>query len=50
MVMIRAIAVILNAILALVMLYGIYENQGRDVGFHIFLMLLFVLNITLIWR
>ena len=50
MVLIRAIAVILNAMLALAMLYGIYDNQGRDVGFHIFLMLLFVLNITLIWR
>ena len=50
MVMIRAIAVVLNAIFALVMLYGIYENQGKDIGFHIFLMLLYVLNITLIWR
>ena len=48
--MIRAIAVILNAVLALAMLYGIYENQGKDIGFHIVLMLLFVLNITLIWR
>ena len=50
MVMIRSIAVILNAMLALVMLYGIYENQGKDIGLHIVLMLLFVLNITLIWR
>lgn len=48
--MIRSIAVILNAMLALVMLYGIYKQQCKDIGFHIFFILLFVLNITLIWR
>lgn len=50
MVMIRAVAIVLNAILAFGAINEMYEKQGEDIGIHIAVMLLFILNITLIWR